>query len=44
MNQGGAQEEKDKEEEVPQAPQLKSRPSFKGIIQWIKFSVTSARE
>jgi hypothetical protein len=33
MNQGGAHEEKDKEEEVPHAPLIQVGPPSKGIIQ-----------
>jgi hypothetical protein len=40
MNQWGAHEEKDKEEEVPQAPPTQVWPPSKGIIQWIRLWVT----
>jgi hypothetical protein len=44
MDQGGAHEEKDKEEKYHKHFQLMSEPPFKGIIRWIKSLVTSARE
>jgi hypothetical protein len=40
MNLWGAHEEKDKEEEVPQAPPTQVWPPSKGIIQWIRLWVT----
>jgi hypothetical protein len=44
IDQGGAQEQEEKlKEEVPHAPLTKFAPIFKGIIQWFKSLVTSAR-
>jgi hypothetical protein len=44
MNQGGAHEEKDKEEEAPQAPPTQVRATIQRNHWWIKLWVTSARE
>jgi hypothetical protein len=44
QNQGRAHEEQDKEEEASQIPPTQVWSQFKGIIQWIKFWVISARE
>jgi hypothetical protein len=45
MDQGGAQEqERREEEEYHMHLQPKTGPTFKEIIQWIKFLVTLARE